>query len=165
MWSIFPIQWNLDIMFLWGPKFFNVTLKLTLYRGWNTWASMGRAKSFSTLYQEKTLNRGTLYRGFTVVRTVFLLPTWCFENDFMNFRRKAVWTECANFRWHPPYDFQPVLGIGWQMLRDGKRGEITLASWQQWNALNEASCPSEEIIRTKPILFGINVLPFSGCKM
>ncbi len=60
-------KWNLDITFLWGSKFFNVTLKLTLYRGWNTWASMGRARIFSTLYREKTLKRGMLlYRGFPV---------------------------------------------------------------------------------------------------
>ncbi len=60
------IQWNVDITLLWGPRFFNVILKVTLYGGRFIWIPM-KGEIFSTLYQEKTLYRGMLYRGFTII--------------------------------------------------------------------------------------------------
>ncbi len=76
-------------MFLWGPKLFKVILKLTVYWGWNTWASMGSVKIFLTLHPEKTLNRGTSYWGFTVSSnashgwTLCTLGWWSGENIFL----------------------------------------------------------------------------------
>ncbi len=55
------IQWNLDMMLLccWGPQFFNVTLKVSLYRGRFIWSPMRMEKNFSTLYRGKSLYGGT----------------------------------------------------------------------------------------------------------
>jgi hypothetical protein len=48
-WGHTQIQRNLNTTFLRRQKFFNVTLKITLYRGCFTWAPTGRGNIFSTL--------------------------------------------------------------------------------------------------------------------